>query len=308
MKKFSIYFITALFAPMTSALATDFPSAGSSAQAFSKYGQIQNVQNYSSNPFWTPGAAYNQRMPVPVYAQGTALDSAQCQSVVSQLIAIECGNRNNCIKTSLSDIKPTIMVQLSKLPDNNYVTACGGFIDSAFNDYTANYKSSVQNTGFPTAVSPGNNVQNQQDFKIENPYAPKSPQWAGEEWFGDIVGRTKELNKLQAQNADDTTLTATTMPKTINDVSFQDKMDNATAGYEEWKCNPETGEHCSYQQMKNIESDAYYLTRLQQMKNLKNQTSNTETGSYNKNSYNDNSEKSKTINAIMEELEKSLPK
>ena len=29
---------------------------------FSKYGQIQNVQNYSSNPFWDPSSPYNQRV------------------------------------------------------------------------------------------------------------------------------------------------------------------------------------------------------------------------------------------------------
>ena len=47
-----------------------FPAfyAAAAVSLFSDYGQIQNVQNYSSNPFWSPNAPYNQRFPQPVYA------------------------------------------------------------------------------------------------------------------------------------------------------------------------------------------------------------------------------------------------
>ncbi|MBN1324740.1 MAG: hypothetical protein JW974_00770 [Alphaproteobacteria bacterium] len=261
MKKFSIYFI-ATFVPIASALAVDFP-ASNNIQPLSKYGQIQNVQNYSSNPFWGSNSPYNQRMPQAIYAQGAALNAAECQSVVSQLVASVCSGRNNCTGTNLNDVKPTIMVQLSKMPENNYVSACSGFIDSAFSDYVAKYGSAVQGTNFPTALNPGNNSNEQNDFKPENPYALKSPQWHGEEWFGEIVGRTKELNNLQAQNAEDTTLTATQMPETIADLSFQERMDNAADGYADWKCDPKTGVNCSYKQL-NIEKDETYWQREQQ--------------------------------------------
>ena len=43
----------------TSVTATTFPTT---TTPFSKYGQIQNVQNYSSNPFWDPSSPYNQRV------------------------------------------------------------------------------------------------------------------------------------------------------------------------------------------------------------------------------------------------------
>lgn len=272
MKKISIYFF-ATFTPIASALAVDFPVA--STQPLSKYGEIQNVQNYSSNPFWTKNAPYNQKMPQVIYVQGADLNTSECQSVVSRVVASVCSAKNNCSGTKLDEVKPAIMVQLSNIPGHNYVTACSGFVDSAFNDYVSQYGSAVQNTNFPTAVFPGNN-SDENKFKIENPYAPKSPQWHGEEWFGDIVGRTKELNNLQAQNAEDTTLTATKMPETAANLTFKERMDNAKAGYEEWapvystdaNGNKVCIKNCSYQGL-NVESDEKYLER-QRQKNYSN--------------------------------------
>ena len=37
-------------------LCVAFGAADAATQPFSKYGQIQNVQDYSSNPFWTPSS------------------------------------------------------------------------------------------------------------------------------------------------------------------------------------------------------------------------------------------------------------
>ena len=103
---------------------------------FSNYGQIQNVQNYSTNPFWTPNnASYHRSFPRPVYAQGTDLDTAECTNAVQSLIAVQCMARDNCKNTPLSEIRPAIMVQLSSLPNHNYVTACSGYIDGIYEKY-----------------------------------------------------------------------------------------------------------------------------------------------------------------------------
>ena len=239
MKRILGYLFIATITPIASALAVDFP-ASNTIQPLSKYGQIQNVQGYSSNPFWTTNSPYNQKLPQVIYATGPELNSAECQSVVSQLVAATCSGRNNCIGVSLDDVKPTIMVQLSKMNSHNYVAACGGFIDPAFNDYVTMYSSSVQPSSFPNAVIPGNNPQ-QAEFEIENPYKLKAPKW-----YNDIVDRSVELDGLQAQNATEPTLKSTNMPKTAADLTYQERIDNAATGYEEWKCNPETGENCAY--------------------------------------------------------------
>ena len=83
---------------------------------FSQYGQIQNVQSYSSNPFWTPGSPYNQRMPQAVYVDGPEINAGDCQRVVSSLVANVCTTINNCSGAQLSDIRPTLMLQLSRHP------------------------------------------------------------------------------------------------------------------------------------------------------------------------------------------------
>lgn len=268
MKKVSIY-LTASFIPVASALATDFPT-GNNIQPLSKTGAIQNVQSYSSNPFWNPNGPYNQTMPKPVYVQGADLNTAECQSVVSQLVSSVCSSQNNCTNVKLNDIKPTIMVQLSNMSGHNYVSSCGGFIDSAFNTYLSQQGSTVQGTNFPTAAFPGNNSE-QEEFKIKNPYALKYPEWNGEKWYEGIVDRTKELNNLQAQNAEDYTLKSTDMPTTVADLSFKERVDNATEGYEQWtpvygtnsKGEKVCVKNCAYSTL-NIEKDETYIQREQQ--------------------------------------------
>ncbi|MDR1337875.1 MAG: hypothetical protein LBJ73_02500 [Rickettsiales bacterium] len=213
-----------------SAFAVGFPSHPD--MPLSQYGMIQNVQNYSTNPYWDSNSPYNQRFPMPVYAQGTDLTAADCQAVVAQLVMSHCGARNNCDGVRLTDARPPLMVQLSKMPGNNYVSACGGFIDEAFNSYVAQYGNAVRNTNFPTAINPGNNVQGA-EFKIENPYAPKLPSWSGDEWLKGIYERAGELEQLQSQNGGgNEKLAKAAMPKTYADLSFTERIENTRQGYE----------------------------------------------------------------------------
>ena len=78
-------------------------------------------------------------MPTPVYATGTDIETADCQQVVAQLIASVCSMANNCATHTLSDIRPTLMLQLSRMPGGNYATACAGYIDTAFDTYKNTY-------------------------------------------------------------------------------------------------------------------------------------------------------------------------
>ncbi len=233
------FYITlfAYTAVICGAFAVDFPTT-TTQQPFSKSGQIQNVQNYSSNPFWSPDAPYNQRMPVPVYVQGTDVDTSDCQRVVSSLITTYCASRNNCLDTSLEDIRPTITVQLASLPNHNFVTPCSGFIDTEFENYKK------QNTiaaptgkaiAFPTATTPNSDL-NQQEAKFENPYAPKLPQWNGEPWAEEMQERKKELENLQAQNSYGTNqVVKADFPNTFADLSFTERQEILKQGYEPFK-------------------------------------------------------------------------
>jgi len=233
-------------------------------------GQIQNVQNYSSNPFWTPDAPYNQRMPSPVYAQGPDLTAADCQAVTAMAVAQQCGMKNNCAGMRANDIRPAVMVQLSQMTGHNYVSACSGFVDAAFDNFMAGQGTPAGYTGFPTAKVPGSNAQ-QPDFQIDNPYAPELPHWYKDTWKKDILDRANELNQLQSQNGGgNDKLAHADMPTTIADLSFKDRMQNAAAGYEQWKCNPKTGENCAYQNL-NIESEEKYYQRQLDIANLKQQ-------------------------------------
>lgn len=199
--------------------------------ALSQYGQIQNVQNYSSNPFWSPNSQYNQRiMPSPVYATGPDVETADCQNVVFNLIMVQCAAQNNCDGMRVSDVRPAVMLELSRLPGHNYATACAGYIDSAFTAYKNQYTNTVQPSAFPTATGAAP-AQQQNNFKIKNPFPVQIPQWAS-----DVQERKNELEQLQAQNgAGSEHLTATAFPTTINDVSFADRMENLAAGYAPYK-------------------------------------------------------------------------
>jgi len=131
-------------------------TATATTSLFSDYGQIQNVQNYSSNPFWSPNSPYNQRMPQPIYVQGPDLNTEDCMQIVQSLVAVQCMVRDNCKDTQLSEIRPAIMVQLSQLPGHNYVSSCSGYLDGAFEKYVEQYGNGVSNrpVDFPTAIVP----------------------------------------------------------------------------------------------------------------------------------------------------------
>ena len=207
--------------------------AAAAASLFSDYGQIQNVQNYSTNPFWTPNSPYNQRLPQPVYVQGADLNDEDCISVVQSLVSVQCMARDNCKNTTLAEIRPTIMVQLSNLPGNNYVSACSGYLDYIFESYVAKYGNSVPNraVAFPNATTPNQNLNNNNKIPIQNPYKQVTPKWQQE-----INERSNELKQLQQQNgAGSEHLSATAFPTTYADLSFSDRMANATEGYAPYK-------------------------------------------------------------------------
>ena len=221
----------------TGAMATTFPSA---TTPFSKYGQIQNVQNYSSNPFWSPDAPYNQRMPVPVYAQGTDVDTTDCQTVVSALVASFCSTRNNCNGMDVNDVRPTITVQLASLPNHNYVTPCAGYIDTEFKKYTSANSYLTPGTGstaFPTATGPMYNNQNTTTGNGAANYNPqqKLPTWNGEPWMQDMLQRKQELQNLQSATTNTTNLARAEFPETALDLTFTQRLQNDAAGYAPYK-------------------------------------------------------------------------
>lgn len=254
MKKHISFSMLIALALVSTSHATTFPAA---SQPFSKSGQIQNVQNYSSNPFWNPNSPYNLRMPVPVYIQGTDVDTSDCQRVVSSLISTYCASRNNCLDISLEDIRPTITVQLASLPNHNFVTPCSGFIDTEFESYKK------QNTiaaptgkavAFPTATTPNPDI-NSQEYQFENPYAPKLPEWNGEPWMQEMIERKQELQQLQSQNsAVSSQVVKADFPETFADLSFTERQQILKEGYA-----PYAG--TSAYKTINIESDESYNQR-----------------------------------------------
>lgn len=237
-----------------------FGAADAATQPFSKYGQIQNVQDYSSNPFWTPSSPYNQRMPQPIYIQGTDVDTGDCTRVVSALVASYCATRNNCIGVSLDDARPTLTVQLASIPNHNYVTACAGFLDSAFKMYKDNNANAAPRasgvaTPFPAASGVATDKNTNSNIKIENPYSDKLPSFNGDNWGEQIMERTRELEDLQAQNgANDAALAKADFPTTTADLTMSERMANKAAGYEPFK------DASAYKQL-NIEDEETYLAR-----------------------------------------------
>lgn len=220
---------------------------------FSQYGMIQNVQNYSSNPFWSPNSPYNQRMPTAVYATGPDVETPECQRIVSSLVTTICAMQNNCIELQLSDIRPTIMLQLSRMSGGNYATACAGYIDTIFNDYVQNYGIAVPTgvTPFPTATIP-NPDANGSEFKIDNPYEIQL-----QDWQTDVIERKLELQRLQSMNgAGDEHVERASFPTTYADLSFSERMENSAAGYTPYKDNS------AYKPIE-IESQEDYLIRQQ---------------------------------------------
>lgn len=248
--KFHLYIVFSVF--IASLAHADTP--------FSKYGVIQNVQNYSSNPFWNPDGPYNQRMPTAVYATGPDVETSDCQNIVSYLVAAECNARNKCISTQLSDIRPSIMLQLSQMPGGSYATACGGYVDSAFEQYVKQNAVAAPSAGaaFPTTTGMGTK-NNDTTFEIQNPFSPKLQQWQME-----ILDRKQELKDLQAANgvSEPHVVRTTEFPTTYADLSFSERMENAAAGYEPFKGAS------AYKEIK-IESEEDYLKRQQELARMR---------------------------------------
>ena len=169
---------------------------------FSQYGVIQNVQNYSSNPFWDPSRPYNQRMPQPVYVMGADVGAEECRALLNVLVAQQCARINNCVGAQLSDVRPVIMVMLSKLPEHNYATSCAGFLDEAFNNFvktSANATTVMGPVVYPDATVP-NAALGAQGVVYENPYKIQKPVWNGESWVDDIAARQQKIRELEKQS------------------------------------------------------------------------------------------------------------
>lgn len=193
----------------------------------SKYGEIQSVNKYSSNPFWSPDSPYNQRFPTPIYATGPDVNTGDCNRIVQNLITEYCASRGNCANARISDVRPHIMVSLSQLPGHNFATSCGGYIDTIFESYQKTYGNS--STGIVNIV-PIQNKMAAPSIQIENPF--KQIKSAAEIAMD---ARTAELENLQKKTTAPAMVTPAAFPKTIDDLSFTDRMANTSAGYEPYK-------------------------------------------------------------------------
>ncbi|MBO7066466.1 MAG: hypothetical protein J6W40_02485 [Alphaproteobacteria bacterium] len=236
--KYGILSILCMFGLAHVAGAAPISTTSSSIQPISQYGLIQNVQNYSSNPFWNPNGLYNQRMPQPIYAQGADLNTADCQRTVGTLVAAYCMDNNNCVGMQLSDIRPAMMLRLARLPGHNYATSCAGFIDSEFESYVSKYNNAgptYATVPFP-AGTVANPALNETEYKIENPYQIRNRTWNNEEWEKEKKERYQELQELQSMNgANDIYLARADYPATANDLTFSETLDLKKAGYEPYK-------------------------------------------------------------------------
>lgn len=196
------------------------PKTYAGTTPFSQYGMIQNVQNYSGNPFYNANS-YVATYPKIVYATGPALKPGDCERTVSSLIENICASRNNCRGTTLADIRPTAMIQLSTLSTTyNYATSCSGYIDDIYNQYMKQYAqtpvslstSATFPTVFPNGTSGGTTKQSEYDK------------------------RAAELKDLQAQTKTSTdSIQAAAFPKTFSDLSFAQQNEIKRQGYELYK-------------------------------------------------------------------------
>ena len=224
----------------------------SSPSPFSQYGVIQNVQKYSTQPGYDPNGPYNMRMPQPVYATGPKIDSEDCQTIVYNLIISQCAPLNNCASTTLQEIRPAVLLQLSRISDGNYISSCSGYLDTAFEQYKANYTTSGPSgyTAFPDATAPNVNAYDS-ELEFYNPFTPNVPDWAKE-----MQERKKELESLQSQNgASNVGLQRASFPTTYADLSFAERISNEAKGYEPYKDNR------AYTEIE-IESQEDYETRI----------------------------------------------
>lgn len=200
-----------------------------SASIFSKYGVIQNVQDYSTNPSWNPNSPYNVHLPRPVYAFGPQVGTDDCLQIVYDLVAITCSGMNNCVNAELSDVRPSVMLQLSRITTGNYATSCGGYIDGVFYKYITQNGHNIQDGNIVAFPTPNTNTI--QPIQIENPFTPQAPDWAIE-----FQERKQELQDLQSQNGTNVYgVESTPFPTTYADLSFTERMENEKQGYEPYK-------------------------------------------------------------------------
>ncbi len=262
MKKHIFLAILASGAASTMSLhaATNSIVNGTNVRPVSQYGLIQNVQNYSSNPFWTKNSPYNQKFPQPVYVGGPELTSSDCQSTVMAFISSYCSSNNNCVGMAISDVRPIIMLQLARMPGHNYATSCAGFIDSEFDSYIENYSIAIPNgtTTFPSATV-ANPTYNAPEFKLENPYERKDGTWNGEEWQKEKKERIQELKDLQAVNGvGSEKIVKAEFPTTFADLSFTERINVKEEGYAPFK---DLSPYKSF----SLESEEKYRNRLIQL-------------------------------------------
>jgi len=179
------------------------------ATPLSQYGQIQNVQTYSNNPFYKSNGGYNQKSPQAIYATGAALSTVDCQTTVATLVAAHCALNNNCVGTQLSDVRPTLMLQLSQIPGYNYATSCAGFIDGAYNDFMKRHGA-------------GNNV------KIPTPFpTQQQDNYTAVSVPNNTMASGLKSGGLLSQSAG--------FPKTESDLSLADRIAVKAEGYEPFK-------------------------------------------------------------------------
>lgn len=223
MIKYNHIFATSIVA-LCGVVGCNAHAAQNAPMVMSKYGEIQSVNKYSSNPFWTPNSPYNQRFPTPIYVTGPDLTSGDCNRIVQNLVSEYCTNRGNCSNLRIADVRPVVMVQLSQLPGHNFATSCGGYIDSIFE----NYKKAYGNVSTNNIVKPVQQKQN--TIQIENPFKQTKTDYeiATDE-------RTAELERMQRVTTAAATITPANFPKTVDDLSFTDRLANTTAGYEPYK-------------------------------------------------------------------------
>lgn len=225
-------------------------AAQNAPSAFSTYGLIQPVNKYSSNPFWNMDSPYNQRMPVPVYATGADLNTGDCNRVVETLVATYCASHNYCTDSRISDVRPTVMVQLSQLPGHNFATSCGGYIDSVFEKYQKTYGNTSTGTVHYTTTP---TVQQTNTVQYQNPLQQKTNSYQ----MG-VMERAAELERLQRATTASPELEPTDFPTTTADLSFTDRLANTTAGYEPYKdLNP--------YKTPQFESDEEFYERLKKL-------------------------------------------
>lgn len=151
----------------------------------------------------------------------------------------------------LTDIRPAIMLQLSKIPGGNYATACAGYLDTAFDNYQKNNKPvpAIGGASFPAPTTVNPTATTPTVFS-ENPYQQKTPDWQSE-----MMERKLELQQLQAANGTTAPqVRATSFPVSASDIPYEDRIANAKQGYA-----PYAGKS-AFVQLK-IEDEEDYLAR-----------------------------------------------